>query len=94
MDNAKAKDKPKDGCVKPAKGVVKPGAGAVSGGAEAAASATTTPQEDAMSVKVGYPAPDFEATAYVNGGFDNVSLSDYKGQWVMICFYPGDFTFV
>ena len=24
----------------------------------------------------------------------NVKLSDYKGQWVVVCFYPGDFTFV
>jgi len=93
MDNAKAKDKPKDGCVKPAKGVIKPAAGADTGVKDAAASSTSS-QEDTMSVKVGYPAPDFEATAYVKGGFDNVKLSDYKGKWVMICFYPGDFTFV
>ena len=36
-----------------------------------------------------------EATAYVAGeGFKNVKLSDHRGQWVVLCFYPGDFTFV
>lgn len=47
-----------------------------------------------MSVVVGKPAPDFEAKALVGGGFKSVRLSDYKGKWVVICFYPGDFTFV
>jgi peroxiredoxin (alkyl hydroperoxide reductase subunit C) len=45
--------------------------------------------------RVGKEAPDFEAPAYVSGeGFKNVKLSDYRGQWVLLCFYPGDFTFV
>ncbi len=44
--------------------------------------------------RVGKAAPDFEASAYVDGGFKNVKLSDYRGQWVVVCFYPGDFTFV
>jgi peroxiredoxin (alkyl hydroperoxide reductase subunit C) len=44
--------------------------------------------------RVGHEAPDFEASAYVDGGFKNVKLSDYRGQWVVVCFYPGDFTFV
>lgn len=45
--------------------------------------------------RVGKPAPDFEAPAYVAGeGFKNVKLSDYQGKWVVLCFYPGDFTFV
>ena len=43
---------------------------------------------------VGKEAPDFEASAYVDGGFKNIRLSDYRGQWVVLCFYPGDFTFV
>jgi hypothetical protein len=47
-----------------------------------------------MSAQVGKPAPDFEANAYVDGGFKKIKLSDYKGQWVVVCFYPGDFTFV
>jgi hypothetical protein len=47
-----------------------------------------------MGVRVGQTAPDFEATAYVRGEFNNVKLSDFKGQWVALCFYPADFTFV
>jgi AhpC/TSA family len=47
-----------------------------------------------MSVRVGMKAPDFEATAYVDGDFANIKLSDYAGKWVTLCFYPGDFTFV
>jgi len=47
-----------------------------------------------VTAKVGQPAPDFEATAFANGGFENITLSDYRGQWVVLCFYPGDFTFV
>jgi len=43
---------------------------------------------------VGQPAPDFEAAAFVGGGFKNLKLSDYRGKWVVLCFYPGDFTFV
>jgi peroxiredoxin (alkyl hydroperoxide reductase subunit C) len=44
--------------------------------------------------RVGSPAPDFEASAYFNGGFVNMKLSEFKGKWIALCFYPGDFTFV
>jgi peroxiredoxin (alkyl hydroperoxide reductase subunit C) len=45
--------------------------------------------------RVGKEAPDFEASAYVAGeGFKNIKLSNYRGKWVLFCFYPGDFTFV
>ncbi len=56
----------------------------------------TTVKEDAMEAvaKVGAKAPDFEAPAYYRGGFTSVKLSDFLGKWVMLCFYPGDFTFV
>jgi len=47
-----------------------------------------------MSVLVGNAAPDFEAGAYFDGGFENIRLSDYSGKWVVLCFYPGDFTYV
>jgi len=55
-----------------------------------------TKGEPRMTVaRVGKEAPDFEASAYVAGeGFKNIKLSDYRGQWVVLCFYPGDFTFV
>ena len=46
------------------------------------------------SVSVGAKAPDFEAPAYQDGKFGQVKLSDYLGKWVVLCFYPGDFTFV
>jgi hypothetical protein len=44
--------------------------------------------------RVGYKAPDFEAPAYYHGKFGTVKLSDFQGKWVLMCFYPGDFTFV
>jgi len=47
-----------------------------------------------MGVRVGQKAPDFTAPAYYKGSFASVKLSDYAGKWVMLCFYPGDFTFV
>lgn len=47
-----------------------------------------------MTARVGKPAPDFELSAFVDGGFKNIRLSDYKGKWIVVCFYPGDFTFV
>lgn len=45
-------------------------------------------------LKIGQPAPDFKAQAYVSGDFKDVSLKDYKGKWVVLFFYPLDFTFV
>jgi hypothetical protein len=76
-----------DGCVEPAAGPLM---------------AAPTPEEGTHSEEVtmtiartGGKAPDFEATAYVAGkGFEKIRLSDYLGQWVVLCFYPGDFTFV
>jgi AhpC/TSA family len=47
-----------------------------------------------MTARVGQKAPDFTAPAYYRGGFTNIKLSDYLGKWVLVCFYPGDFTFV
>ncbi len=76
-----------DSCVEPAKGPIierksKP------------SQPTTQKEEIKMIAQVGKIAPDFEANAYVDGGFKNIKLSDYKGKWVILCFYPGDFTFV
>lgn len=51
-------------------------------------------KEEMQMIKVGKPAPLFEAQAYHNGKFTEVKLEDYKGKWVLLCFYPGDFTFV
>jgi len=48
----------------------------------------------AGDAKIGAPAPAFSAQALVNGEFKQVSLSDYKGKYVVLFFYPLDFTFV
>lgn len=40
------------------------------------------------------PAPDFEADAVIGGDFKRIKLSDYKGKWLALYFYPLDFTFV
>eukprot|EP00058_Branchiostoma_floridae_P000851 XP_002586339.1 hypothetical protein BRAFLDRAFT_253794 [Branchiostoma floridae] len=43
---------------------------------------------------VSKPAPDFQGTAVVNGKFEEIKLSDYKGKYLVFFFYPLDFTFV
>lgn len=53
-----------------------------------------TKEEKKNMIKVGKPAPDFTTSAYYQGKFVSVSLSEYLGKWVLLCFYPGDFTFV
>ncbi len=45
-------------------------------------------------IQVGQKAPDFKAPAVVGKDFKDVSLSDYKGKYVILFFYPLDFTFV
>ena len=45
-------------------------------------------------IMISRKAPDFMAPGYFEGKFVNVQLSDYLGKWVLLCFYPGDFTFV
>ena len=51
-------------------------------------------REVTSMVTVGQKAPDFTSSAYHRGKFVNVKLSEYLGKWVILCFYPGDFTFV
>jgi peroxiredoxin (alkyl hydroperoxide reductase subunit C) len=48
------------------------------------------------TAKVGQPAPDFDmaSTKNVEKLNENVKLSDYKGKWLVLLFYPLDFTFV
>lgn len=77
-----------EGCAKPSRGPIQ--AAPEKSGAE-----TVFQKEVSMTqARVGKPAPDFELTAFHKGGFKNVRLSDYKGKWIVVCFYPGDFTFV
>ena len=56
-------------------------------------SATAQSVENAQ---IGQPAPDFNmgSTKNVEKLNDNIKLSDYRGKWVVLLFYPLDFTFV
>ncbi len=47
-----------------------------------------------VSTLVGKKAPDFIAHAYHQNKFKDIRLSSLKGKWVILAFYPGDFTFV
>lgn len=78
----------KVGCARPTGGPV---------GEEVPQTPQDTPsaaKETRPMIQVGKKAPDFVAPGYQQGKFISVKLSDYLGKWVLICFYPGDFTFV
>lgn len=45
-------------------------------------------------MKINEPAPAFTQDAFMNNEVKKISLSDYKGKWVILFFYPADFTFV
>lgn len=45
-------------------------------------------------IKINELAPDFSAKAFHDGEIKTVNLSDFKGKWVILFFYPADFTFV
>ena len=55
---------------------------------------TQSEKEKKPMIQVGKKAPDFVAPAYHKGKFISIKLSEYLGKWVLLCFYPGDFTFV
>jgi peroxiredoxin (alkyl hydroperoxide reductase subunit C) len=61
----------------------------------ATGTATETRPEVTIA-KVGQPAPDFNlpSTKNMETLAENISLSDYKGKWLILLFYPLDFTFV
>ena len=77
------------GCARPTGSVV-----GASSAEKSSQPAQQLEEESMVQVKVGGKAPDFEAPAYHQGKFTTVKLSDYLGKWVLLCFYPGDFTFV
>jgi len=77
------------GCARPTGGPV--GEPAAAG---ADVSEKTVKKEDKNMLLIGRKAPDFTAPGYHQGKFVNVKLSDYLGKWLLLCFYPGDFTFV
>ena len=75
------------GCTTPSMGPISP--------QQASPTTETQIKEVLMDrARVGKPAPDFELTGFFGSGFKNFRLSDYKGKWIVVCFYPGDFTFV
>jgi peroxiredoxin (alkyl hydroperoxide reductase subunit C) len=75
-------------CVEPARGPILPHQ------EESTPQPPTKKEVKVMAPLVGNTAPDFEANAYFEGGFKTIKLSDFKGKWILLCFYPGDFTFV
>lgn len=82
-------EKPKAGCARPTGGLVgqkKP--------AEQTEEMQPTKEVKKMGIELGKEAPDFTAPAYYKGEFTSVKLSDFLGKWVVLCLYPGDFTFV
>ena len=49
---------------------------------------------DEIKLEIGEMAPNFSVEALVGNDTKKVSLSDYKGKWVVLFFYPADFTFI
>lgn len=78
----------KAGCARPTGGPVGETA------SEKPTESETKSKEVKGMIQVGKKAPDFTAPGYHKGTFVNMKLSDHLGKWVLICFYPGDFTFV
>ncbi|XP_030383223.1 peroxiredoxin 1-like [Scaptodrosophila lebanonensis] len=42
-------------------------------------------------VRIHYPAPNFSSMGFVNGQFQNLTLQDYRGKYIALLFYNGDF---
>jgi peroxiredoxin (alkyl hydroperoxide reductase subunit C) len=49
---------------------------------------------DVPQAEISRSAPNFTLDGVVNQGFQKIGLTDYRGKWVVLFFYPGDFTFV
>ena len=45
-------------------------------------------------IKIGQEVPEFKMAAFQNNEIKDIKLSDFKGKWVVMVFYPADFTFV
>jgi peroxiredoxin (alkyl hydroperoxide reductase subunit C) len=83
-------EEPGEGCAR-VSGSVMDDASTIS---SAPSESNATKEVRQMTARVGQKAPDFNAPAYYRGNFTNVKMSDFLGKWVLLCFYPGDFTFV
>lgn len=76
-------------------GCARPTGGPVGETVDEASLKETTPIKEVIPmIQVGKKAPDFAAPGYHRGKFMSIKLSEYLGKWVLLCFYPGDFTFV
>ena len=77
-------------------GCARPTGGPVGEPAAAVQEETRQPVREEIQpmIHVGEKVPDFVAPGYQQGKFINTKLSDYLGKWTLLCFYPGDFTFV
>ena len=76
-------------------GCARPTGGPVGEAVEETETSETKPTKEVRSmIQVGKKAPDFAAPAFQQGKFISLKLSEYLGKWVILCFYPGDFTFV
>jgi len=47
-----------------------------------------------MNAIINQKAPKFEAEVFQNNDIKRIKLADYKGKWVVLFFYPADFTFI
>jgi|SRR3989344_5215993 len=50
--------------------------------------------EESTGVEINQPAPQFQAEAFHHQEVKNISLQEYRGKWVVLFFYPADFTFI
>jgi hypothetical protein len=75
-------------------GCARPISRTVDGTAPEASEHQQRTKEKSKMILIGRKAPDFVAPGYHQGEFINLKLSEYLGKWVLLCFYPGDFTFV
>lgn len=82
-------DEPKVGCARPTGGLV-----GQTESPDGPLRIEPSPKQERKMIQVGKPAPDFVAPAYHKGTFTSVKLSSYLGKWIVLCLYPGDFTFV
>ncbi|CAL8074076.1 unnamed protein product [Calicophoron daubneyi] len=55
---------------------------------------TVSRKKETMVLAITKPAPDFKGIALIDGAFKEISLKDYEGQYIVLFFYPADFTFV